>query len=238
MSSFTKQLPKSELHAHLNGSISAQTLLTLLEKKLLLEPENEVFLKHLNDQSWIPTLPSLDLFQSLDLQRTHLDDIFKHFDVINAVVTTLEDLAVITTSVLEDFFKDGVYYLELRTTPKQLNGASFDAYITTVVSCLKTAESTFQSPPGYPRFCPRLILSINRNKHDVHTAWEIIKLAEKWREKTSQKNDDYYLPGGAVVGIDVCGNPISDQLGLTRFLPHFEYCKTKHLGVTIHFAEK
>ena len=135
------------------------------------------------------------------------------------IYTLCNDLPALihtTNAVLSDFQLDGVVYLELRTTPREIPSAKItkDIYIQTILSCISSsnASNTMQT---------NLILSIDR-RNDLRTALFIVELALKYR-------------ANGVVGIDLCGDPAVGDVSI--FQPAFEKAKSEGLKITIHFAE-
>lgn len=94
---FCRQLPKVELHAHLNGSIRDSTIRELAEKQGL-SPEQLHFLSKSGTRS--------------------LPEGFKLFAVIHTITTSHAVITRITREVIEDCAADNIVHLELRTTPK------------------------------------------------------------------------------------------------------------------------
>lgn len=102
------ELPKIELHAHLNGSLRSSTVQELLDKK-----NKQMKEKDANVQ--MPTIPV----------GTSLQECMDLFGIIHSVVNSSLDITRRTTrEVLEDFESDGCAYLEIRTQPKQIDGKS------------------------------------------------------------------------------------------------------------------
>ena len=106
---FTKALPKSELHAHLSGSISRETL-------------HKIWLAKQSNQQCI------DLEDPLVAVRTGEDgfvDVASFFPLFDKYIYSLcndvETVKFATQQVIEDFEADGVRYLELRTAPRTCN---------------------------------------------------------------------------------------------------------------------
>jgi adenosine deaminase len=106
-------LPKTELHAHLNGSIRHKTLFELSE------PQNQEALSHLFSK--------------------HMDfnNAFEVFKLSSKIVTSLEIVARITREMLEDWNSHNCIYLEIRTTLKQVREASKEDYLRTVLTEIK-----------------------------------------------------------------------------------------------------
>jgi adenosine deaminase len=95
--SFLKRLPKIELHAHLNGSLTNEIILDLICK-------------------------DCDLLQEYETTKTkeikEINDFFSLFDFIYKITNSPSILTRMTRLVIEDFKFQGCKYLELRTTPK------------------------------------------------------------------------------------------------------------------------
>ena len=137
--------------------------------------------------------------------------------------------------MLTDFRADGVVYLELRTTPRDIGeGAGKEGYVRTVLDCIaefSAAEEQQQQQQQQER-SPRpstmmqtyLILSIDR-RNTVAEAMEVVDLAIKYRDR-------------GVVGLDLCGDPhAASGVEVRRFAGAFARAREVGLGVTVHFAE-
>jgi adenosine deaminase len=119
-----RNFPKIELHAHLNGCIRETTLFDLAKERGI----------HLNDQYFSSSSSNADADADADLDATmegtgsrhnkqrhrSLKECFIIFAEIGKVVVDLDAIRQITREALEDFAKEGVVYLELRSTPKRL----------------------------------------------------------------------------------------------------------------------
>ncbi|KAM0322165.1 hypothetical protein ACHAQA_009654 [Verticillium albo-atrum] len=214
-----KALPKIELHAHLTGSVSRQTLhdiwaakhaagTTTLEDPLIVMPPG----KHdYNLQTFFP------LFSSY----------------IYGLLPDAPSLTRATRSVLDDFSADGVAYLELRTTPRRTTHLSKEEYVRTVVAAIQTwEEGESQGRRGADAgMRARLILSVDR-RDEIEDAREVVRIAELLRGEGSD----------IVVGIDLCGDPAKRTPGDPRgsvavFDDVFREAKALGFGVTVHFAE-
>lgn len=127
----------------------------------------------------------------------------------------MESIKFSTNSVLQDFRDDGVIYLELRTTPREIpsKGITKDSYVLAVLDCIrdfgKNAMSTY------------LILSVDRRNTEIE-AMEVVDLAVKYKAR-------------GVVAVDLCGDPLKGDVSLFRAA----FAKAKHHGLklTLHFAE-
>jgi adenosine deaminase len=123
-----RNFPKIELHAHLNGSIRERTLFDLAKERGI----------HLNDQYFSSSSSSSSSSSNADTEtdldatmegtgsrhnkqrHRSLQECFVIFTEIGKVVVDLDAIRQITREALEDFAKEGVVYLELRSTPKRL----------------------------------------------------------------------------------------------------------------------
>lgn len=105
---FCKNIPKIELHAHLNGCIRKSTLLELLQKK---RPDYNTSFLDTND----------------------LKGAFKIFEMIHIAVTTLEDTCRVLREVLEDFELQNTVYIEIRTTPRAFGDLTLDDTVKALV---------------------------------------------------------------------------------------------------------
>ncbi|KAJ5091522.1 reverse transcriptase [Penicillium alfredii] len=203
--SFTKALPKVELHAHLSGSISRKCLHEIWKRKKQQNPALQV-------EDPLVTMP-------LGKVDYTLQTFFQVFSKsIYQLCNDLESLAYATTSVLEDFFNDGVRYLELRTIPRASRESSItrEEYIATVLDRIDKFHSKTNDMSVF------LILALDRGNTTPTEALEIIDLAI------------HHKPRG-VVGVDLCGNPTQGDVSI--YQDAFAQAKAHGLGITLHFAE-
>ncbi|KAF2720708.1 Metallo-dependent hydrolase [Polychaeton citri CBS 116435] len=244
---FFNALPKTELHAHLSGSISPGTLHTLWEAR---KSTN----KDLN------LADPLTALRQPDGKHHNLATFFPLFDkYIYSLVDDVESVRAATKGVIEAFRGDGVVYLELRTTPRELGGSGSDSggrdeYVKTVCEAVGEYERHQQREigkgSGRPKIVVRLILSVDR-RMSLEQAMEVVELAAKYRyhttnDSTNIENDQASAsstsalqPRGYVVAIDLCGNPTFNPTGgISLLTPAFTHARTRHnLPITVHFAE-
>jgi len=209
---FCHNLLKVELHAHLHGSIRNDTLLDLSNKngckKFLLE---DVLLK--------------------GADRRTLKDCFYIFDQIHGAVKYLEDLERITVECLDDFARDNVVYLELRTTPRVLkvSGSEDDAtkedyvrFLLCTISKWRDRQSTNKS--GGVVMDARVLLSIDR-RGSLKDALNTVNLVQK-------------INNPLIVGIDLGGNPTVGRGEFKcRYLPALQLARSLGIKLTVHSAE-
>ncbi|MDK9710401.1 adenosine deaminase [Acidaminobacter sp.] len=122
-------LPKIELHCHLDGSVRLSTLKELGTKENILSPDIEE--DELRTLAEVPEhCPSLV-------------DYLKRFELPLKVMQTETALARIAQELVEDASADGVRYIEIRFAPQlhQLQGLSLNAIITAVIQGAKAGEA-------------------------------------------------------------------------------------------------
>ncbi|XP_075995544.1 N6-Methyl-AMP deaminase [Genypterus blacodes] len=151
---FYRELPKVELHAHLNGSVSVRTVEKLISRKPQLN------IKH-------------DMTAIGKGQRRTLDECFQVFKVIHQLVDTEEDILMVATDVIKEFAADGVKYLELRSTPREDNntGLTKRRYVETVIKAIQQCKNEEVD------IDVRFLVAIDR-RNGPEVAMETVKLAE------------------------------------------------------------
>lgn len=189
---FCLKLPKIELHAHINSSVSEKTFRELLRTRnigntQLTSLESSVF------------RPNEKIFASFD-------DCFDIFPLIHDVTNKTEAIYKVTSDVISEFESDQVKYIELRTTPREelLTGMTRRSYVDSVLSAIKDSKKKNLD------IDVRLLLSIDR-KSTVEIAWETVAVASELAAASD----------GIVVGIDFSGNPkINDAKDFIPVLAH------------------
>ncbi|XP_064079990.1 adenosine deaminase-like protein [Macrobrachium nipponense] len=182
LKTYCKMLPKIELHAHLNGSLSDTTILRLLQDKrsagvVNLPDSAEVVIKRGHNRS--------------------LEDCFTVFGILHCLTDSVSAIETITRDVLQDFVADNVRYLELRTTPKVIPGKmTKEQYIEAVLNVM--IEEMQRS-----NIIVRLLISVDRAR-GVSDAWDTLQIAKKYKNINKYKH--------LICGLDVSGNPNSGDL--------------------------
>ena len=181
---FLKNLPKAELHAHLNGSIPLPVLRDLAREYASSSPATAT-----SDD----ILAGVQRFQAGDA-FTDIDDIFSVFPTVYALTSTPASLKRATRAVLEHFLDPdstpgsvagSVEYIELRTTPRATPHMNRRVYLETVLD-----EIEARAPDA-----AALIVSLDR-RMTPDVAQEVLALAVQLRRE-----------GRRVVGVDLCGDP-------------------------------
>ncbi|XP_063053148.1 adenosine deaminase-like protein [Engraulis encrasicolus] len=152
---FYRHLPKVELHAHLNGSVSSETIDKLIARK-----------PHLNIQHSMTAIRSG--------QRT-LEECFQVFKVIHQLVDTEEDILMVAKDVIKEFADDGVKYLELRSTPREdpKSGMTKRRYVETVLGAIQQCKQEGVD------IDVRFLVAVDR-RNGPEVAMETVKLAEEF----------------------------------------------------------
>lgn len=126
-----KQLPKIELHCHLDGSVRPETLLELAIKEGLDIKSREL-------EEFKKSVQVADECESLD-------EYLEKFDIANKVMQTKENLSRITFELMEDVHKNNVKYIEIRFAPLLHihKGLEFDEIIEAVIQGMRKAEEKY-----------------------------------------------------------------------------------------------
>jgi adenosine deaminase len=178
MIEYLKRLPKVELHAHLNGSLSLDTL--------------------------------RDLGLDLQVELLDLKDFFKLFPQIYSLTDTKDKIKEICNKTIQEFKKDSVIYLELRSTPRSSPRMTMDEYV----------EGLVESTP-LSGIKVNWILSMDR-RFSLEKNSQILELALKYAKY-------------GVKGVDVCGDP--NEGDLRDLIPLLKRAKDHGLYVTVHLGE-
>ncbi|XP_035653855.1 adenosine deaminase-like protein isoform X6 [Oncorhynchus keta] len=173
---FYRQLPKVELHAHLNGSVSFSTIEKLMARK-----------PHLNIQHGMTAIRSG--------QRRTLDECFQVFKVIHQLVDTEEDILMVAKDVIREFAADGVKYLELRSTPRKekTTGMTKRRYVETVIEAIRQCKNEGVDIEV------RFLVAVDR-RNGAEVAMETVKLAEDFMLSTDGLVVGLDLSGDPTVG--------------------------------------
>ncbi|XP_017401839.1 adenosine deaminase-like protein isoform X1 [Cebus imitator] len=153
---FYSELPKVELHAHLNGSISSNTMKKLIAQK-----------------------PDLNIHDQMTVinkgKKRTLEECFQMFQTIHQLTSSPEDILMVTKDVIKEFADDGVKYLELRSTPRRENatGMTKKIYVESILEGIK------QSKQENLDIDVRYLIAIDRRGGPL-VAKETVKLAEEF----------------------------------------------------------
>ncbi|XP_012967831.1 adenosine deaminase-like protein isoform X1 [Mesocricetus auratus] len=245
---FYVELPKVELHAHLNGSISSNTMKKLIAKK--------------------PHLQVHDHMTMIDKgKKRTLEECFQMFRVIHQLTTSPEDILMslhtflcgnltdwtvfcpeqesgqmrepapntaalsiwfscrsqgnrVTKDVIKEFADDGVKYLELRSTPREENatGMTKKTYVESILEGIKQCKQENLD------IDVRYLMAIDR-RGGLTVAKETVELAKEFFLSTED----------TILGLDLSGDPTIGQA--KDFLEPLLEAKRAGLKLALHLAE-
>lgn len=156
-------LPKIELHCHLDGSLRVETVIELAKKEnIQLDSYDYDYVKNL-----------LTVEEDCD----SLDEYLKRFDLPNEVLQTKENLRRASYELLEDAAKDNVKYIEVRFAPifHIKKGLGLEEIIESVINGIRDAENKYNIKGN-------VIISCIRGLSLEHV-YESIKAGEKYLGK-------------------------------------------------------
>jgi adenosine deaminase len=107
-----------ELHAHLNGSLSDETLSKLVNLRRQTQPDYEN-----------PSLINFTKFRSLS-------ECFDVFRIAHDLVDSVDAVKLAARCVIQEFADDNVVYLELRSTPRASATMTKAEYLQAVVDTI------------------------------------------------------------------------------------------------------
>ncbi|TGZ85132.1 putative adenosine deaminase [Ascodesmis nigricans] len=184
LAKFCHKLPKIELHAHLTGSISRQTLHEIWKQKKERDPAFEM------------VDPLLEIpVGKVDYDLETFFPLFTRY--IYNLCNDLLSVHYSTHQVLTSFESSGTCYLELRTTPRAFpaTGMTAEEYVSAVLDAIDEYSRRPET-----KMVTRLILSVDR-RDTLEKAMATVQLAVKLRER-------------GVVGVDLCGDPMKGDISL------------------------
>ncbi|KAL3867510.1 hypothetical protein ACJMK2_044708 [Sinanodonta woodiana] len=173
---FCKRIPKVELHAHLNGSISEETI-----KKLAMKKNPELY---------------KDWRMSVDKGKVGtIDNVFQIFKLIHQISDNTEAIYTIAYDVIHEFSADNVKYLELRSTPRDAPSMGMTK-ISYIEAILKAIEDCHKEKLD---IVVKLLLAIDR-RNDLSIAKETVDLAERYSKLSGGTVVGVDLSGDPSVG--------------------------------------
>ncbi|XP_033221577.1 adenosine deaminase-like protein isoform X2 [Belonocnema kinseyi] len=185
-------LPKVELHAHLNGSLSIRTLKKLYE------------------------LQNPDGLENLEFKDVNSLKDFEEFKLAHSLTNSPKAIYIAACDVIQEFAEENVIYLELRSTPREVEGLmTKDEYTEAIIKAIKTCETKCSIIVKY-------LVSVDR-RHGLQVAEENIDLAIELQKKYPKY----------VVGLDLSGDPTEGDV----FLNLLEKSRDAGLRIAAHCAE-
>jgi len=201
MHNFLSQLPKAELHNHLDGSLRIDTILDLAKIQSVT----------------LPTFNRDELENLLinDENCKSLKEYFIPFDISLSVLQTEESLERSTYELLEDVKKENVKYLEIRFSPMLHTkmGLTLDEVIKSVLRGKKQAEKILGIKSG-------IIVCGLRHITPMQN-FELAQLAVKYKNKGVVAFD---LAG------EELGRPALDHIKAFEHVVQNNLARTVHAG--------
>ena len=209
---FCCQMPKVELHAHLNGSISSTTMQKLLKR------HKDRFEKKGSEET--PRLWETTIEKG---ERRTLADCFLMFKMIHTLVSDEESVEMVAHDVVREFADDRVVYLELRSTPRAnvATGMTKNSYVEAILCGIDKALAECSTT-----MYVRLLLSIDR-RHSVTEAIDTVELALSHMKQTHHH--------ARVIGIDLSGDPTVGNI--PALIPVLHSAKERGLKLALHISE-
>lgn len=199
-SSKLRQLPKAELHCHLDGSLRPATLLDLARDQRVRLPKQ--------------TAEELAEFMRVD-DANDLEDYLRRFDFTVSVLQTGEALERAAYELAEDAHEDGVRYIEVRNAPilNVVKGLNLVEAIEAPLRGLRRAENELG-------ITARFIVCALRQLPPA-SSLDLAKLAVEFRHEGVVAFD---LAGGEK------GNPASRHAEAFRYARDHNMAVTVHAG--------
>jgi adenosine deaminase len=212
----------SDLHMHLNGSLTLKFLEDLAIKngpEAIASYKELVSLRIQYDKLRAQLLAGSEAKEPLNLADQCEKLIWKQFPLIHKIMTKMEDIYEGTLNVVE---ASKASYMEIRTTPKGTDQPTRQEYINTFVRGLNQANKKFSGSKAAFG-----LLSLDRSSCTPETAYEIVDavVAEKARS-------------GLLVGIDLGGNYLAPRkLTGEELAKVLKYALSKDIGLALHVGE-
>ena len=199
-SSKLRQLPKAELHCHLDGSVRPATLVDLAREHRVQLPKS--------------TPEELAEFMRVDDAQS-LEDYLRRFDVTISVMQSEEALERVAYELAEDAAEDGVRYIEIRNAPllNVVQGLTLVQAVEAPLRGLRRAENDFG-------ITARFIICGLR-QFPPESSLEMARLAVEFKNEGVVAFD---LAGGEK------GNPASRHAEAFRYARENDLAVTVHAG--------
>jgi adenosine deaminase len=196
-----RALPKTDLHVHLDGSLRLATFIELGAAAGLDMPRDT---REVRRKFFPPD------------REPRFDEFLKYFQHTLAVLQTAENLERAACELAEDFFADGVWYVEVRFCPllHQDQGLTPDQAVAAVRDGLARAEESLGIKTG-------IILTGIRTT-GPESSYELSQLAVQWKDR-------------GVVAFDLAGS--EEHFPAKDHLEAFYNTMNNNQNVTIHAGE-
>src|SRR5256714_5033161 len=195
-----RQLPKAELHCHLDGSMRAETLLDLAREHRIPLPKE--------------TPQELASFMRVDDAQS-LEDYLRRFDVTISVLQSEDALERVAYELAEDASEDGVRYIEVRNAPilNVVRGLTLVQAVEAPLRGLRRAEKDFGITARF--------IVCGLRQFPPENSLELAQLAVEFRNEGVVAFD---LAGGEK------GNPAARHAEAFRYAREHNLAVTVHAG--------
>lgn len=158
-----ENLPKIELHCHLDGSVRPKTIINIAEEEGISIPYYDI--------------ESIRKEVTAPAECKSLEEYLKRFEIPNLVMQSKESLRRITFELLEDSAKENVKYIEVRFAPllHLTKGLSIHEVIESVLGGIEDAEEKYDIRGNVILSCMRF-MSADR-------AFEVVEAGKKYLSK-------------------------------------------------------
>ncbi|MDB2779508.1 adenosine deaminase [Clostridioides difficile] len=142
-----ENLPKIDLHCHLDGSVRVETMLDIAIKEKIDLPSNN--------------MDEIKKLAKVSFNCTSLDEYLEKFDLPLKVMQFKENLKRITFELLEDASRENVKYIEIRFAPllHTQKGMSVKNIIEGIIEGIREAESIYDIKGNLILGCMRTMTS-------------------------------------------------------------------------------
>lgn len=202
-----QNIPKIDLHLHLDGSVRPQTLLELAKKQGVKAPCDD--------------LPSYLKYIERCADCGSVNEYLKMFDLPVDVMQDGESLARITRELIELLYKQHLAYAEIRFAP-QLHTKKGLTQAQAVEAVLKGREEGLKNCPDFQVGIICCMMCIGTEKVNWQENAETVEVCGK------------YL-GKGVVGLDLAG--AEGIVPLRNFAPLFKRAKELNIPCTCHAGD-
>lgn len=155
-----ENLPKIELHCHLDGSVRPETIIDIAKEEGVSIPYYDI--ENIKKEVTAPA------------ECTSLDEYLKRFEIPILVMQSKESLRRITFELLEDCAKENVKYIEVRFAPllHVKKGLTLEDVIESVISGIRDAEEKYDIKGNVILSCMRFMT--------MDRAFEVVEAGRKY----------------------------------------------------------
>lgn len=157
------QLPKIELHCHLDGSLRPETIIEIAKREGI----------------DLPSFDKEEIKKELiaPLECESLDEYLQRFALPNLVMQSQENLRRITFELFEDAASENVKYMEVRFAPllHTAKGLAVEEIIQSVIEGMREAEAEFDIKGNIILSCMRMM--------SVESAFEVVEKGKQFLGK-------------------------------------------------------